>query len=453
MVRMGRIFGAALLLSTALFTASACQVALRAGDEDARCAPEKSVCAPGLTCQGGYCRPCTPKPEECNLVDDDCDGQIDEDFDQDGDGYKSCGVAGEIDCNDDPNRGGNAIHPGADELCNGYDDNCNGLADETPIDCTAEQECWSAQGKCTVKGDCNIYGCTVGGCNRDTGLCDDPDCRKGGKCAVGEFCDPKTGNCVATTEVGSACDLDSVCKSGSTCMDLGLAGITARSPRICSYACCEAAGCPSGFVCKMGSTGASLCLRAEDLGLTVGAKAAHEKCAAGKECRSGVCEGGACIDGCCGQPSCGAGGTCSFKSDGKFLCRDAVGSGGAGMLCLDDSDCATGFCYYTNLVSGVCGKRCCTSEDCPSGWQCWDWTVTGSSLILNACRQIPVGAKAGLKRAGEACAAGTECRSAQCVGGICYDSCCRDADCAGGTVCQPTKVAGGSVAPRCVKKS
>jgi hypothetical protein len=60
--------------------------------------------------------------EICNGIDDNCDGQIDEGFDQDGDGWTVC--AG--DCNNvNP-----AIHPGAPEICNGIDDNCNGVIDE-----------------------------------------------------------------------------------------------------------------------------------------------------------------------------------------------------------------------------------------------------------------------------------------------------------------------------------
>ncbi len=58
--------------------------------------------------------------EVCNGVDDNCVGGIDEGFDQDGDGFTTCGG----DC-DDSNR---AIHPGATEVCNGVDDNCvNGI--------------------------------------------------------------------------------------------------------------------------------------------------------------------------------------------------------------------------------------------------------------------------------------------------------------------------------------
>ena len=60
--------------------------------------------------------------EICNLKDDDCDGSIDEGFDQDGDGWTVC--AG--DCNNVNPQ----IHPGATEVCNGIDDNCDGSIDE-----------------------------------------------------------------------------------------------------------------------------------------------------------------------------------------------------------------------------------------------------------------------------------------------------------------------------------
>jgi putative metal-binding protein/thrombospondin type 3 repeat protein len=60
--------------------------------------------------------------EVCNGIDDDCDGSIDEGFDQDGDGWTTC--AG--DCN----NVNAAIHPGAPEVCNGIDDDCDSLIDE-----------------------------------------------------------------------------------------------------------------------------------------------------------------------------------------------------------------------------------------------------------------------------------------------------------------------------------
>jgi hypothetical protein len=64
----------------------------------------------------------SPSTEFCNGADDDCDGTVDEGFDQDGDSYTTC--AG--DCNDAVA----AIHPGAIEVFNGVDDDCNNLIDD-----------------------------------------------------------------------------------------------------------------------------------------------------------------------------------------------------------------------------------------------------------------------------------------------------------------------------------
>ena len=60
--------------------------------------------------------------EVCNAKDDDCDGTVDEGFDQDADGTTSCGG----DCNDAVA----SIHPGAVEIFNGVDDDCNNVVDD-----------------------------------------------------------------------------------------------------------------------------------------------------------------------------------------------------------------------------------------------------------------------------------------------------------------------------------
>ncbi len=60
--------------------------------------------------------------ETCNGMDDNCDGNTDEGFDLDEDGFTTCSG----DCNDnDPN-----VNPNATEVCNGTDDNCDNQTDE-----------------------------------------------------------------------------------------------------------------------------------------------------------------------------------------------------------------------------------------------------------------------------------------------------------------------------------
>ena len=60
--------------------------------------------------------------EICDGQDNDCDGLVDEGFDQDGDGYTSCGD----DCDDTDA----SINPGAAEICDGKDNDCDGSTDE-----------------------------------------------------------------------------------------------------------------------------------------------------------------------------------------------------------------------------------------------------------------------------------------------------------------------------------
>jgi hypothetical protein len=83
--------------------------------------------------------------ELCNLIDDNCNGQIDEGlafanyyFDADTDGYgnplisvNACALQiGYVSNNSDCNDNNNSINPGAAELCNLIDDNCNGQLSE-----------------------------------------------------------------------------------------------------------------------------------------------------------------------------------------------------------------------------------------------------------------------------------------------------------------------------------
>src|SRR5439155_26602962 len=80
------------------------------------------VCAPGGAGTTCGAVPGAPGTETCNFVDDDCDSLVDEDFDQDGDGYTTCGG--------DRADTVPSVHPGAVEVFNGVDDDCNNVIDD-----------------------------------------------------------------------------------------------------------------------------------------------------------------------------------------------------------------------------------------------------------------------------------------------------------------------------------
>ena len=167
-------------------------------DDDAGGGPPEAVDADddGFTSAQGDCDDADPEvhpaaEERCNELDDDCDGLLDEADDDlqggflvwedaDGDGYgddeegpqRLCevptgwvGTAG--DCDDaEP-----AVHPGADEVCNGVDDDCDGNTDGDALDlgtwytdadgdgfgddATVRTSCEAASDEVAEGGDCD----------------------------------------------------------------------------------------------------------------------------------------------------------------------------------------------------------------------------------------------------------------------------------------------------------
>ncbi len=164
----------ALLLSLALF---GCPQSTDSGgvvDEDGDGSPA------GVDCDDGDGTRFPEAPEACNGLDDDCDGSIDNDGagetwpDEDGDGYgagttpgRGCPINGWVavggDCDDDRA----AVHPGADDPCDGLDSNCDGAAevelgdwftdadgDGYGDDATVTETCTPAAGAVALGGDC-----------------------------------------------------------------------------------------------------------------------------------------------------------------------------------------------------------------------------------------------------------------------------------------------------------
>ncbi len=130
--------------------------------------------------------------EQCDGVDEDCDGTVDEGAsdastwydDDDGDGYGdaaaatvACDAPSETsadasDCDDDDDD----IHPAADELCDGVDNDCDGLVDDE--DSPTDPSTWYVDADADGYGD---PGSTTTACEQPTGAvgngedCDDGD--------------------------------------------------------------------------------------------------------------------------------------------------------------------------------------------------------------------------------------------------------------------------------------
>ncbi|MCU0673123.1 MAG: MopE-related protein [Myxococcota bacterium] len=219
------------------------------GDSDTYAAAgAASTCAPVGGCPGGFTarRPGSGEQdcndgagginpgatEACDLVDQDCDGRIDEGItfgcwvDGDRDGYPANGAAGRcmpsggcpagttmlnpaMAANRDCNDSNPAVRPMAMEVCNGVDDNCNGVVDDT-----LPNGCWNdgdgdgyapmgAAGRCQPSSGM----CPVGTTPREPSGATNIDCNDGNamvRPGLPEVCNGIDDNCAGGVDDGLA---------------------------------------------------------------------------------------------------------------------------------------------------------------------------------------------------------------------------------------------------------
>ena len=113
----------------------------------------KRICRAGVaTCDGGFYRACVdqvlPAPERCNLLDDDCDGEVDNlpiDVGLSCDtGELGVCASGLTVCTDDSEEPLACVplNEPDDEACNGLDDDCDGTTDKDDEGEPLERDCY-----------------------------------------------------------------------------------------------------------------------------------------------------------------------------------------------------------------------------------------------------------------------------------------------------------------------
>ncbi len=333
------------------------------GSDVGECSPGMNVCVGGsVECVGAV----GPIDEECDLLDNDCDGAVDEDLPV----GESCGTdegictAGMIQCVSGREICVGEVPP-MREACDCDDNDCDGLVDEPPdtgmlcpegsacVDCQCALPCTESEfgfmcpsGKVPRIEDDGCY-CVRDRCNEETCAGETHPSEEEPRCAPDS---DELPSCVCkNNECTFPCD-GVVCPEGLRCRP---------DDGTCVEDSCRSLGCPAGEVCDVASGD---CV--DDPCVTAG-------CATDEACRGGTCEPS------CARVSCAAGERCEHGECVDDRCADVSCESGevcdpAGGECVDDM-CGTITCPPASLCdpgTGTCRTDPCIGLSCPDGERC-----------------------------------------------------------------------------------
>jgi MYXO-CTERM domain-containing protein len=210
-------------------------------------------------------------------------------------GLKGACAIGRTDCSVDDTPGEcREVTKPTDEECDNVDNDCNGMVDDGAGLCPVGKVC--DHGSCVAACGTGEFRCP-GGLECDRGFCIDPLC-VGKVCEAGKAC--RAGVCVGACD-GVTCPIGEECQLGR-CVDL-CAGVICADKQVCEKGLCVAeCGCRD---CGPGRTCAATSGQCVDTGCETQACAANQACVMGAcqdKCVGAVCpDGGSCVDGKC-QP-------------------------------------------------------------------------------------------------------------------------------------------------------